>query len=231
MSGELCDLRLSEGPYEGQEQKLVMSAMTERLKLKVVPPLGAWLLRTIGRTLRLDFHAGGTAFEVARGAHPVIIAFWHDQQLLMPLFYRGKGASALISRHRDGELIARIAARFGFDAVRGSTTRGGAAALRRLIELGRSGQDLIVTPDGPKGPRHVAKQGAVLLAKATHLPIVPVALAYSKKKSSRAGMVSNCRIRLAGGSSCAESRLRSLWTLRPMSWRRNAVSCSARSID
>ncbi len=183
-----------------------MSDLASQIKVRLVPLLGTGLLRMIGRTLRLDFCAGGAAFERARCGRPVIIAFWHDQQLMMPLFYQGKGAVALISRHRDGELIARIAARFGFDAVRGSTTRGGPAALRRLIERGRAGQDLIVTPDGPKGPRHVAKEGAVLLAQATQLPIVPVAVAYSKKKSSRAGIASRCRCRSAGGHFCAGHR-------------------------
>jgi hypothetical protein len=169
--------------------------------LRILPSVGAWILRAIGRTLRLDFQGGGAAFERARGGQPVIIAFWHDQQLMMPLFYQGPRASALISRHRDGELIARIAARFGFEAVRGSTTRGGAAALRRLIELGRTGRDLIVTPDGPKGPRHVAKQGAVIVAQATGLPIMPVALAYSKKNSFRAGIGFNSRFPSVVGAS------------------------------
>ena len=69
----------------------------------------------------------------------------------------------------------------GIEAVRGSSTRGGALALRELIRLGRSGADLVVTPDGPKGPRQVAKLGVVQLAKATGLPIVPLAFSCSKK--------------------------------------------------
>lgn len=202
-----------------------MTTFAHRVTLRVGPPLGVWLLRVIGRTLRLDFHAGGAAFERARGGNPVIIAFWHDQQLMMPLFYQGKGAAALISRHRDGELIARIAARFGFGAVRGSTTRGGAPALRRLIELGRSGHDLIVTPDGPKGPRHVAKQGVVFLARATQMPIMPVAVAYSKKKSSQAGIVSRCRSSSAVEHSCSGIRFRSRRMRQPMYSLRSAVNC------
>jgi hypothetical protein len=94
----------------------------------------------------------------------------------------------LISQHQDGEIIARIISRFGHRAVRGSSTRGGALALRELIRVGRSGADLVVTPDGPKGPRQVAKLGVVQLAKATGLPIVPLAFSCSKKNSSRAGI-------------------------------------------
>lgn len=174
---------------------------TSWLKLTLLPRIGAWLIRMIGRTLRPDAQKNGAIFAKGRGRRPVIAAFWHDQQLLMPLFYRGPGATVLISRHRDGELIARILARFGMEAVRGSTTRGGPAALRRLIELGRLGRDLILTPDGPRGPRHVAQKGAVLLARATGLPIVPVAVAYSKKNPSPVGTASSCRCRSAGARS------------------------------
>jgi len=71
--------------------------------------------------------------------------------------------------------------RFGFRSVRGSTTRGGVAALRALIRLGRSGSDLVITPDGPKGPRQIAQLGAVQLAQATGLPIVPLTFSCSKK--------------------------------------------------
>ena len=116
-----------------------------------------------------------------REGRNIILAFWHAQQLMIPIGYRGAGAHVLISRHGDGEIIARIIARFGHEAVRGSSTRGGAGALRALIKLGRSGRDVVVTPDGPKGPRHVAKLGVIHLAKATGLPIVPLAFACSKK--------------------------------------------------
>lgn len=122
-----------------------------------------------------------------QGQH-IILAFWHAQQLMVPIGYRGAGSNVLISQHQDGEIIARIISRFGHRAVRGSSTRGGALALRELIRLGRSGADLVVTPDGPKGPRQVAKLGVVQLAKATGLPIVPLAFSCSKKNSSRAGI-------------------------------------------
>ena len=130
----------------------------------------------------------------------VLLAFWHAQQLMMPLAIPGLEAHVLISQHRDGELIRRIVARFGLDAVRGSSTRGGAEAFRQLIRLGRSGGNLVLTPDGPKGPRQVAKVGVVQLARATGLPIIPMAFGCSKKNSSRAGTGSLCPIRSRGAS-------------------------------
>lgn len=138
----------------------------------------------------MRFSTGGhEAVDALYGeGRPIILAFWHSQQLMIPIGYRGTGSHVLISRHGDGEIIARIIARFGHEAVRGSSTRGGAGALRALIKLGRSGRDVVVTPDGPKGPRHVAKLGVIHLAKATGLPIVPLAFACSKKNSLRAGI-------------------------------------------
>ncbi|HAN93250.1 MAG TPA: hypothetical protein DCQ33_14390, partial [Nitrospira sp.] len=85
-------------------------------------------------------------------------------------------------------------------AVRGSSTRGGAEAFRQLIRLGRSGGNLVLTPDGPKGPRQVVKVGVVQLARATGLPIIPMAFGCSKKNSSRAGTGSSCPIRSRGAS-------------------------------
>ena len=113
----------------------------------------------------------------------VIIAFWHARQLMMPLTYRGAQAHILISQHQDGEIIARIVERFGFKAIRGSSTRGGVEALREMIRLGRSGVDLVVTPDGPKGPAQVAKMGVIQLARASGLPIVPLTFGCSKKNT------------------------------------------------
>ncbi|MGQ0695212.1 MAG: lysophospholipid acyltransferase family protein [Nitrospiraceae bacterium] len=166
------------------------------LKLSVLPPVGAAVIRAIARSMRCLTRGNEGVDALYRDGHHIILAFWHAQQLMIPIGYRGTGSHVLISQHGDGEIIARIIARFGHEAVRGSSTRGGSGALRALIKLGRSGQDLVVTPDGPKGPRQVAKRGVVQLAKATGLPIVPLAFACSKKNSSRAGIVSWSHIRL-----------------------------------
>src|SRR5262245_28509208 len=154
------------------------------------------------------------------GGH-IILAFWHAQQLMIPFGYRGTGSHVLISQHRDGEIIARIIARFGHQSVRGSSTRGGAKAMRELIRLGRSSVDLVVTPDGPQGPRQVVKLGIVQLAKATGLPIVPLAFSCSKKNFSRVGIGSWSRIHsptvhIAGAlpSGCREKLMMPGWKRR-----------------
>ncbi len=151
------------------------------------PLVGARMIRLLGRTM--SWRVGGVEHvdRLYRQGRHIIIAFWHGQQLMMPLAYRGRAANILISRHRDGELVCRIVKHFGFGAIRGSTTRGGSGALRQLIRAGRQGVDLVMTPDGPQGPRHVVQPGVLALAKSTGLPIIPLTFACSKKKRFPAG--------------------------------------------
>ncbi|HKT35938.1 MAG TPA: lysophospholipid acyltransferase family protein [Nitrospira sp.] len=169
-----------------REQPQTQARLTNRLerwaKLSLLPPVGAALVWAIAATMRPETRGHEEVDALYHNGGHIILAFWHAQQLMIPAGYRGTGAHVLISQHGDGEIIARIIARFGHQAVRGSSTRGGANALRTLIKLGRAGQDLVVTPDGPKGPRQVAKLGVVQLAKATGLPIVPLAFACSSKQ-------------------------------------------------
>jgi lysophospholipid acyltransferase (LPLAT)-like uncharacterized protein len=157
-------------------------------KFSVLPPIGAALVWAIAATIRPETSGHEEVDTLYRSGANIILAFWHSQQLMIPAGYRGTGAHVLISQHGDGEIIARIIARFGHQAVRGSSSRGGAGALRTLIKLGRAGQDLVVTPDGPKGPRQVAKLGVVQLAKATGLPIIPLALPVQQSNCSRVGI-------------------------------------------
>jgi len=201
-----------------------MNEMLNWLKLTLLPPIGAGAIRLLGRTMRIQTEGAAGVDELYRKGHRLIIAFWHGRQLMMPLTYRGTGAHILISQHRDGELIHRIVSRFGFRSVRGSTTRGGVMALRELIRLGRSGVDLVMTPDGPKGPRHVAQIGAVQLAQATGLPIVPLTFSCSKKNSSRAGIVFWSPIRSDAGSSGWGSRSGLRHKPRRRRWKPSGVS-------
>ncbi|MEK9172748.1 MAG: lysophospholipid acyltransferase family protein [Nitrospirota bacterium] len=211
--------------------------LVNRLKLWLIPPIGYAAIRALGRTLRIRTLHADRVNAFWQAGRPVILAFWHGRQLMLPLGYGGSRLYILVSEHRDGELIHRIVRRFGFDTVRGSTTRGGARALRQMVRLGRSGAGLAVTPDGPKGPRCVAQAGVVQLAKLTGLPILPYTFAASKKNSSGAGTASKSRCRSAGPvmhgaspSGCrpmpiARSLRRSGWQ-----WRRRSTSSAMRRI-
>lgn len=108
------------------------------------------------------------------GGSPVIYALWHGR-LLVPLFCRrNRGVNVLVSEHRDGEIIASSLDAAGFRSVRGSTTRGGAKALAKLVRLVNAGEKAAFTPDGPRGPRWHFQSGAVYLAAKTGVPIIPI---------------------------------------------------------
>jgi lysophospholipid acyltransferase (LPLAT)-like uncharacterized protein len=110
---------------------------------------------------------------------PRIYAMWHAQQLSMAWHYRGTGVTTLSSHHRDSEYIVRIIRKLGLTSVRGSTTRGGAKAVMALFDVLERGGEIIITPDGPRGPRDQTKEGVLYLAQKTGLPIWPTALGLS----------------------------------------------------
>lgn len=139
---------------------------------------GAALLRLLGATWRIT-RIGSVAEYDARLAkgERCIYALWHARLLSLVFTHRGRGAAVLVSRHRDGELIARIIEKLGYATARGSSTRGGEEGLRELLDWAERGRLLAITPDGPRGPAERVKAGLVFLASRTGYPIVPVASA------------------------------------------------------
>lgn len=150
------------------------------LLFTLVPWLAAGLIRLLGRLLRLETLGEEHPRAFWQRGEGVILAFWHDQLLLMAYGYRGPGAKILISASKDGELIARTMRHFGQGAVRGSSTRGGRGAFKALLAAAKEPVDLVITPDGPKGPRRRTKAGVAQLARLTGRPIVPLAFACSR---------------------------------------------------
>jgi hypothetical protein len=142
-------------------------------------------LRILGWTTRKRFIDGEDLLgRFARG-EPVILAFWHGRMAMMGFAYHGRKACIMNSQHRDGELITRAIRRFGIEVVRGSSTRGWVGGMKGLLQAQRRGCDLVVVPDGPRGPRCRAKSGVVQLARATGLPIYPVSYAASRSRTLR----------------------------------------------
>ncbi len=153
------------------------SAAGRAITLALAPPLTASLMRLTWATARVTVIGRERARPVLERPEPFVLAFWHCQLFLMQYALAGRPVTALISRHGDGELIARTMARFGHAAARGSSTRGGAIALREALRIARSGGALAVTPDGPRGPAREVKPGVIELARAAGIPILPCALA------------------------------------------------------
>jgi lysophospholipid acyltransferase (LPLAT)-like uncharacterized protein len=131
------------------------------------------LIKLIGSTVRFEVRGREHLSAIEAAGKLPIYAVWHDRIFLGTYFLRGKGIVFLTSQSFDGEYIARFLQRFGFGVIRGSSTRGGAKALVEMVRTMRSGLQMGFTIDGPKGPRYIAKSGAILLAKKTSNPIIP----------------------------------------------------------
>ncbi len=141
----------------------------QRLILAVVPRLVWALLSAVGRTWRFEIVAeeGATPLPEGVGAGAEIFCFWHQCVLPCTFYYRRTGASIIVSRSFDGELIARTLELFGFKTVRGSSSRGAREAILGLKQVIESGRPAIFTADGPRGPIYRTKVGPVRLAQMT----------------------------------------------------------------
>jgi len=144
-------------------------SLSQRLTLAVVPRIVWALLWLVGLTWRFEIIAeeGATPLPGGSGAGAEIFAFWHQCVLPCTIYFRRTGATILISRSFDGELITRILGLFGFHAVRGSSSRAGREGLAGLKQVIESGHPAIFTADGPRGPIYQTKMGPIKLAQLT----------------------------------------------------------------
>ena len=125
-----------------------------------------WRVRFIGREYIDDLTGKGK---------PFVLVFWHGDMLMGWYFHRNRSYSSLVSMSRDGDVLSEILRQWNYFVVRGSSSKGGKDARMQMEELIRAGKVLVVTPDGPRGPRYEMKMGAVRIAQKTGVPLVSVA--------------------------------------------------------
>ncbi|GMU92421.1 MAG: hypothetical protein AMXMBFR4_14790 [Candidatus Hydrogenedentota bacterium] len=158
----------------------VVFSLRDRFSLAVLPPIVAFAMKLLFATCRLEIR-NRHCHEEAEAQHGrVILAFWHEVLPLAAWRYRRTGYHTLTSYSYDGELVARVIRYLGLDAVRGSSSRGGSDALRRMEEALRHGVTIGLTLDGPRGPRRESKAGAAVLSVRSGVPVVPVGLAVTR---------------------------------------------------
>jgi len=148
--------------------------------LKLLSLVGYIVLRWWLASLRLRVRSYVPGFDVSRPGRskPIIFAFWHEA-LLMPAHFMGPAYRILISQHADGDLISQVCRLARAGTIRGSTTRGGVEASRRLLRASAD-KHLVVVPDGPRGPRRQVKPGLIHLAARTGLPIVAAGFGHER---------------------------------------------------
>ncbi len=150
--------------------------LKKRLLIRAADSAFYLLIRFIGRTVRFSVEGWEHWEEASRDGSLPIYTCWHDRVFLATYFFRHRRIVVMTSQSFDGEYIARFIQRFGYGAARGSSSRGGVGALVEMARLMRRGCPAGFMIDGPRGPRHEAKMGAVLLAKKTGQPVLPFAV-------------------------------------------------------
>lgn len=188
--------------------------------MKLVAFLGSLFIRALHAVVRIRHVRASNVVGQPR----YILAFWHAHLLLMLHSRYRRPITVMISQSKDGEMIARVFDWYGVESARGSSTRGGGAALRELMRAARAGHNVVFTPDGPRGPARVLKDGVVYAAQATGLPVVPIAFAAKKKSFSApgTGWSSRTRSRARCSSTANRSSCRVTATWGSGGWRSNA---------
>lgn len=133
------------------------------------------------RTLRFEYRSVGTVVAPVTAIPPgprYVYALWHENLLLPCGTVAHPDIAALISQHADGEILAAMIGAIGMGIVRGSTNRGGIEAVRGLVNGTVGRRHLVVTPDGPRGPRRVVQPGVVYVASRTGMQVVPIGIGY-----------------------------------------------------
>jgi lysophospholipid acyltransferase (LPLAT)-like uncharacterized protein len=155
--------------------------LSRRLKVWLVSEAGFWAIRLIGSTLRWEVQGWEHQLSTKAAGKNVIYAFWHGRIFMGTYFWRNRGIVVMTSQNKDGDYIARTIRRFGYGAARGSSSRGATRAVFELLKLMRRNKDAAFTLDGPRGPRYVAKPGAVWLSSKTGNPILPLHLSAERR--------------------------------------------------
>ena len=142
-----------------------------------------WLfVLLLGKTLRIEVKGEETLKKLRKKGKRVIYVFWHGRMFLPTYHLRNQDIYALVSKHRDGEYLARILHHLGSRTIRGSTSRGGGRALLLMSRKLKEGFDGAFTPDGPRGPSYKVKTGIIRLAQRAQMPIIPLSSNAHRKK-------------------------------------------------
>ena len=155
----------------------------DRLVAAVVSYLGVLYIRFVVLTSRVKVHWHPAMRTVVETGRPSVFAFWHRYQLMMAWAHRNHGVHVLVSRSKDGEIIAGALHRFGYRTVRGSSSRGGASAFKELLDVLESGGQAAFTPDGPRGPSRSIGPGLTALLAKTGAPLLPCGCAGTRTRT------------------------------------------------
>jgi len=134
------------------------------------------------KSLKITFKNTEVVNNLANQNRNFVLAFWHGQMLLGWYMHRNNNYTALISKSQDGDLLEKILKYWKYNVIRGSSSNGGDVALGIMVDYARNNESIVITPDGPRGPRHNMKAGAVITAKKSKAPLILLGIGYKKKR-------------------------------------------------
>ena len=160
-----------------------------KLTQLLISLLGSLYVLFVYKTSTIDLKNRKNIDKLFKKKESFIYAFWHDQLLICPLTWQSEfEIKVLISKHRDGDIIARLISKLGFKAIRGSThksgktkNKGGLTSARQMIKSLKNGISIGISPDGPKGPRHKVSDGILSISRLSNSSILPVGIGFKKK--------------------------------------------------
>lgn len=139
-------------------------------------------MKVWGKSLRFELINPEIPGNPEIWANRFVAAIWHDEMFPLIAYHAYENVTAIVSQSKDGEILAQVLHRFGYQTARGSSSRGGIRALVTAIkQMDASGAGTVVTVDGPRGPRHQVKPGAIFLAHKAKAPVIPVRAFMSSK--------------------------------------------------
>lgn len=141
------------------------------------------LVNVLCKSLRIIEKNRSVINELEKANINYVLAFWHGSMLLPWYVHRRKKMIALISKSKDGDLLARVLKNWKYGVIRGSSSTGGDVALGIMVDYGKNKHSITITPDGPRGPRHKLKAGAVIAAKKSGLPLILTGVGIQNKRS------------------------------------------------
>jgi lysophospholipid acyltransferase (LPLAT)-like uncharacterized protein len=141
------------------------------MQIPIIASLVYWIVRLIGPTLRFEVVGVHNATNLRDSKEPAIGAFWHRCIFPAIWIWRGRGIVVMNTVNFDGQWTRRVIERLGFGTAQGSSTRGAMEGLMVMAQRLQEGHSVAFTIDGPRGPRYVAKPGAVILARRTGNPV------------------------------------------------------------
>ena len=127
------------------------------------------------RTIRFNVHKDPGINKNA------VFIFWHSKMLAGWWLFRNNNSSALVSQSKDGEVLSNILIKWGYEVIRGSSSKGSKDALNKIILSAKNNKSVVITPDGPRGPVFAIKNGALIVSKECRIPVIPVRINYANK--------------------------------------------------